>query len=549
MKSRWPFFLAVLLSLSLLRISPLFAQNQVPDDDVAREGLKFAQIYDLVEQNHADAVDADKAILEGAVRGMLASLDPFSAFFNREQFESLEQQARGEALGFGSILYVQPGKVLVLQTKEGSPSWRAGLGPGDEIVSINGTRVDRIDFNSLIELLRRSRSQPVRLGVIHPGKLVAQDFDLKPAQVDLPTVDKAFALSPGIAYIHVSSFEQKTAQEITDALVRLGGSNFNGLRSLLLDLRDNHGGILDSAVATAAIFLKPDLPVLTIRGRAVPEKGYRAPEAPRHFGGPLIVLVNGNTASAAEVVTAALQEHDRALIVGEPTFGKGVVEGVFPLSEKTAIALTTAEYFTSSGRSIQRPMPGTALAQTSVEPGFSPAQQKDPASDAPARHGVPVQAGRDEPLQAYHTDNGRLVSASGGISPDVEIPGAQLDPWITFLNNRGAFASYASEYLSVHGKVGPSFEPDSKVLNEFREYLTRQGIRAPEEYWSRDLSYLKLRIKTEIFNLVFGLARGNEVETRGDPQAQKAATLFPKIAALLKPPPATIHAKRLPKSM
>jgi carboxyl-terminal processing protease len=498
--------------------------------DATEEASKFAQIYGVLDENYMDTVNPDQAVLEGAVRGMLSALDPFSAFFNRDQFDLLQQQARGEALGFGSVLYVQTGKVVVLQTAEGSPAWRAGLGPGDEIVQVNGTRINRLDFNSLIELLQRSRSQRVSLGVIHPGKLVAQDFALDPAEVALPTVDKTFVLAPGIGYIHFTGFEQKTALELADAVTRLGGAE---VRGLLLDLRDNHGGMVDSAIGVAGLFLKPDQLVLTVRGRAQPEKSYRtvarsaadpqdhAGSPPSQFDFPMIVLVNENTASAAEVVASALQEHDRALIVGEPTFGKGVVQSVMGLSEKTGLALITAQYFTPSGRSIQRPLPGTALAEVDAATVGTPALPK-----------------------VFHTDNGRPVTARGGITPDVFVPARSLDPWAAFLSQRGVFTTFASDYLTLHSRVDPNFEPDSKVLENFREFLRRDRIRAPEEYWPKDQDYLKLRIKTEIITLARGLDAGNGVEVRGDPQVQKAAALFPKISSLLTAPeanPGTVH--------
>ncbi len=515
MGSRVLVILAFFLTLlSLFFTPPLYSQADAASDDVAQESTKFALIYAAVEHNYSEALNADKTIWDGGIRGMLSTLDPFSAFFDREQFEMLQQQSRGEALGFGSILYVQPGKVIVLQTAEGSPSWRAGLGPGDEIVEVNGTRISRLDFQSLIDLLRQSRSHPVRLGVIRPGTVVARDFELKPAEVALPSVDRAFTLSPGIGYLHLSGFEQKTTREVVDAMTRQGGSDFKGLKGLLLDLRDNHGGMVEAAIGVTSLFLKPDLPVLTVRGRKGPEKSYRTTSTSSHFDGPLIVLVNGNTASAAEVVAAALEEHDRALIVGEPTFGKGVVEAVIGLSEKTGLALTTAQYFTPSGRSIQRLLPGTALqpAEASLDPASASAPK-------------------------FHTDNGRPVSPGGGVTPDVGIPSRALDPWVTFLNQRGLFIQFASDFLTLHSKVDQSFKPDAKVLDEFKDFLTRGQIRVPEEYWKEDQAYLKLRIKTEIFNLDFGLARGDEVEVRGDEQIQKAAALFPKIADLLKPSP------------
>jgi len=503
-------------------------QNSLPSDDTTLGSLKFTQAFTAIQQNFAELIDPDQAIFDGGIRGMLSALDPFCAFFDQDQFELLKQQTRGEALGFGSILYVTPGKILVLQTAQGSPSWRAGLGPGDEIVEINGTRVNRIDFQSLVDLLRRSRSHPVRLGVIHPGRFVSQDFDLKPAEVALPSVDKSFLLSPGIGYLHLSGFEQTTPQEVLDAVVKLSTPPLQGL---VLDLRDNHGGVLEAAIGVAGLFLKPDALVLTMRGRSSPEKAYRTtssqgPELPstllrdgersrtvappRRFDMPVIVLVNGDTASAAEVLAAALQEHDRAVIAGESTYGKGVVQSVTPLSENTGLALTTAQYFTPSGRSIQRPLPGTGLA--------APGRELDPASSS----------------SHFCTDDGRPLAPSGGIAPDVQIPSRRLDPWVVFLNQTGAFTNYASEYLELHGRANKSVEPDAAMLEDFKDFLRRGGVRTPEEYWDKDQGYLKLRIKVELINLVSGLASGDEVDIKGDPQVQQAARLFPQIPQILK---------------
>jgi carboxyl-terminal processing protease len=182
-----------------------------------------------------------------------------------------------------------------LQTTQGSPSFRAGLGPGDEIVAINGERVARLDLQSLIDLLKSSRSKPVILGVIHPGRLVPEDFSLRPAEVDLPSVDKAFLWSPGIAYVHIASFEGKTPLEVATAL---DGMDAPHLKGLFLDLRDNHGGIVDSAATVASLFLKQGDVVLTTRGRKMPEQVYHVPSMPKHYDFPIVTLVNGDSASA-----------------------------------------------------------------------------------------------------------------------------------------------------------------------------------------------------------------------------------------------------------
>jgi carboxyl-terminal processing protease len=452
---------------------------------------------------------------------MLSRLDPYSAFLNRDQFKELQEQSRGRALGFGSILYVSPGKVMVLQAAQNSPAGRAGLGPGDEIVEVNGQRIAHLDFPSLIQLLEQSRSHSVRLEVLHPGKLVPETFKLNPAEVPLPSVDKAFLYSPGIGYIHLKSFEQKTPQEVLDAVKRLGGprpatagGGGAGLKGLLFDLRDNHGGLVDSAVSTVSLFLKPRLLLLTVRGRSVPEKSYWSVETPRRFEMPVIVLVNGNTASAAEVVAADLQEHDRALVAGEPTFGKGVVESVIPLGDDAGLALTTAQYFTPSGRSIQRPLAGTLLAAPQTSLGN-------------ALGTWPTD---------FHTDDGRPLQAQGGIIPDRAFPSWNPDPWASFLDERGIFTTFASDYLTRHGRVQRDFLADDSTLEDFHAFLERGGIRAPDQYWQRDQDYLKLRIRVELFSLVFGLSVGDEVQTLGDPQVREAARLFPDVDKLLARP-------------
>ena len=478
-------------------------------DDIARESLRFARVYGIVEQHAVAPVDPGQAILDGGVRGMLATLDPFSSFFDHEQFELLQQQTRGEAVGFGSILYLQPGKILVLQAARGSPSWRAGLGPGDEIVEVNGTRVNRLALNELVDLLRRARTRPVRLGVIRPGKIVPQDIALNPARLEMPTVDKSFTLSLGFGYVHLSSFDQKTTQELFKAIQGLGGSDLKGL---VLDLRDNPGGVLDSAIAAASMFLPPDVPVLSMRGRNAPDKNYRTLAAPARFNMPLIVLVNSNTASAAEVVAAALQEHDRAVIAGEMTYGKGVVESVFSLPENMGLMLTSAQYFTPSGRSIHRPRSGPAVAVADPASGTTPGTST-----------------------SFRTLKGRPLTAGGGIVPDVIIPVRRLDPWLAFLTQRESFTDFGEEYVTMHRGTERSFEPDDGVLNDFKEFLQRKNIRVPEEYWTQDQDYLRTEIKAGILTLVFGLAVGEEVETRDDPQVQKAVALLPQVAELLKP--------------
>lgn len=510
---RFSVFLALIMASAVLFAGALFAQAKPTPlaDPVTAQSIKFAEIYQALQRNYMEPVKPDQLILEGAVRGMLSSLDPFSSFFDRDQFEQLQQQTRGEAVGFGSILYVQTGKVTVIQAQQGSPSWRAGLGPGDQILAVNGIALDSLSFQDLIRTLQQAKLHPATLSVLRPGENAPVTVHLQPAEVAMPTVDVAFLYSDGVAYIHIASFESKTPEEVIDALKKLG---YPHLKGILLDLRNNPGGLLAAAVGVSSLFMDSGTTVLTVRGRNVKETTYRCVTAPIEVKLPLIVLVNGNTASAAEVLTAALQDHDRALVVGEPTFGKGVVESVMPLSDDTGVALLTSAYFTPSGRSIQKPLPGTALA--------NPIQG--------------IQSGDADPRSAFHTANGRPLGSHGGITPDILAAAPELDPWMQFLDQRGLFSMFAAEYVTYHSKITQAFQPDDETLQEFRNFLTAQRIRSPDEYWSKDQELLKNKLQAALFDLVFGLDFSNQAAVRNDPQVQKAASLFPKLPQLLNGP-------------
>jgi carboxyl-terminal processing protease len=516
-------FRPAILAIVLFSVAPgLYSQTSpAPPDDVAAQAVKFTAIYGAIERNYMDPIDTDHAIFDGGIRGMLSALDPFCAFLDRDQFEMMKQQARGESVGFGSILYVSVGKVLILQITPGSPSSRAGLAPGDEIVEINGERLARLDFQSLVDLLKRSRSRPVSLGVIHPGKLVPDDVNLLPAEVALPSVDKSFLWAPGIAYVHIASFEGKTPEEVAAALDSMDAPHLKGL---LLDLRDDHGGIVDSAAAVASLFLKQGEVVLTTRGRKMKDQVIRVPAMPKHYDLPMVVLVNGDTASAAELLAAAVQEHDRAVIAGVPTYGKGVFQSVEDLSEQTGLAITAGQYFTPSGRSIQRPLPGTALTFASLSPSASEKPTDDPAGKDPSGHVSP----------AFHTDDGRPVTIGGGVTPDVAIANVTEDPWLSFVTQRGYMTSYAELYLTTHSHPSEPFEVSPEMLDDFKEDLLHNGVRVPEEFWSKDQGLLKTRIKVELTTLIDGLEKAQELATKSDTQGQQAAALFPRIGGILK---------------
>ncbi len=466
-------------------------------DDLDTQVKRLVDAYALVEQNAADPVSSEQVFYQGVVPGMLRRLDPHSVFFDPQQFEQLKQLETSTSKGFGSVVSVLPGRVIVLQTLPGTPSAKSGMGPGDEILAVNNIRLDRLNIEQLIGLLQQSRQQPARLVVRRPGNARMLDFTLTPEEMQQPSVERAFFVKPGIGYLRVASFDDKTGQQIKSAIESLGGRKLKGL---VLDLRNNPGGLLTSALETASLFLKPGLSILTVRGRAVPEKEEKVPASARPYEFPMAALINGKSASAAEIVAGALQDHDRGVIVGEPSFGKGLVQSVFPLAESTGLALTTALYYTPSGRSIQKP--------------FDPSQF---ALGATAAH---PNAKTD-----FHTDKGRMVRGGGGIMPDAVVYPQEVSRFRAALESSASFTSFATEYTQKH-KVADAFEVTPDLLDDFHFFLAERRIQPSMSEWSGELDFIRNRLKTEIFNQTLGVAKGDEIEAQRDPQIQRAVDLI-----------------------
>ncbi len=493
-----------LIGAAVLLLPQLFAQRKEPAPDAPsvsaasetelnHELKRLIDVYALVESRAADPVSLDQAFYQGAIPGLLRRLDPHSVFFDPGQFEQLQQMERSTSKGFGSVVSILPGRVIVLQVMPGTPSARSGISPGDEILAVNNYRLDRLDSDQLIQLLTQSRQQAAQLYVRRPGSAKMLSFTLTPEQMQTRSVDRAFLLRPGIAYIRAASFEANTGAQIHEAIEQLGGRNLKGL---VLDLRNNPGGVVTAALETCAMFLKPGQKILTVKGRRVAAQDEVTPAGvdPYPFG--LAVLVNEKSASASEIVSGALQDHDRAAIVGTPTYGKGLVQSVFPLAEKTGIALTTALYYTPSGRSIQKPLRGGdfALSNTAAHPN----QQSD-----------------------FKTDSGRAVTGGGGITPDFVVEPPLQTRLRIALEGSATFLSFATEYVQHH-HVDESFEVTPALLDEFQTFAADRHIQPGLAEWGADREFIRHRIRAEIFNQALGVEKGDEVEAQFDPQIQKA---------------------------
>jgi carboxyl-terminal processing protease len=401
--------------------------------------------------------------------------------------------------GFGSIVSILPGRVIVLQTMAGTPSQKAGLSPGDEILAINGYVIGQLDTEQLPQLLEQSRQRQARLDVRRPGIPSLLHFTMTPEEMQSPSVDRSFFVGPGIGYIRVTSFDEKTAEQVKASIEKLGGDRLAGL---VMDLRNNPGGVLTAAVQTCALFLRPGMKIVTVRGRHVPESTETVPANAKPYGFKMAILMNEKSASSSEIVAGAMQDHDRATVLGVPSFGKGLVQSVYPLTQNTGLALTTALYYTPSGRSIQKPL------------------------DA-ARFGLGATTAHPNKESEFRTDKGRRVNGGGGIEPDFVVYPPNTNRLRNVLDASASFTNYATQYLRDH-KVDSEFEVTPAMLDEFRVFLSDRQIRPGLGEWLAEREFVSNRLKTEVFNQAFGVEKGDEVEAERDPAILKALEVLAK---------------------
>jgi carboxyl-terminal processing protease len=459
------------------------------EDDLEQTVRKIFGVLQIVAEHGADAVNSERAFYTGIIPGMLRRLDPHSAFLDPEQFAQLQRMQRSESKGFGSVVSILPGRVIVLQTLPGTPMQRSGISAGDEIAAINNVALGPLTPEQLIQVLSEARQGQALVHVRKPGNARPLQFTLTPQEMQAPSVERAFALEAGIGYLRVASFDESTARDMKDAIEKLGGA---GLKGLVLDLRNNPGGAVSSALDAAALFLQPGQVILSAKGRRVSaEEKVTAASTPYTF--PVSVIVTSKTASAAEILAGALQDHDRATIVGEPTFGKGLVQNVMPLREGTALALTTAFYYTPSGRSIQKPLAGMQLEHSTLKPA-----------------------------QVYKTDKGREVRGGGGIEPDQTVQPLATKRLEQFLEASGAYTVFATEFLRGKPVVTAKFEPPADMLDKFRAYLSQNRVQPGVGEWFASSDWIRFRLRQEVVNQALGVEKGDEIEAEREPFIQTA---------------------------
>lgn len=470
----------------LLFFSSLLNASDVQDLEASLQ--KFIHVFNVIDANLAEPFDPTTSIYRGALPGMVRTLDPYSAFLDSHQFEALQEMQRSTEKGFGSVVNLLPGRAIVLQTLPGSPSERAGLLAGDEILAVNGYQLSQLPIEQLVALLTQARQSRAALVVKRPSIQRLMPIDLIPAELADPSVTRVLLLEDGIGHIKVANFEQQTADELRDAIEELGGHDLDGL---ILDLRGNPGGVVETAVQTVTFFLKPDQQILWIQGRDGPHEDLRVPEGLEFYEFSLAVLIDSKTASAAELVTSALQDNGRAIILGERSFGKGIIQSVYPLSEGAALALTTAQYLTPSRKVIQRPLGDCRV--------FLLAKCSE-----------------------VSTGEGSTSQQNGGIQPDEVILPRGYTTLEAVLESTNSFFEFSQKYRAYGITPDADLVISDHLLDEFQAFLSNRKIQPSLAEWTTALTFIRSRLKQEIFNLAFGVDKGDEVETLRDPQVLMA---------------------------
>ena len=473
------------------------------------------EVISIIDENYVEPVDWD-GVLDGAFYGLLEKLDPHSAYIPREQLASINEQFHGKFEGIGIEFDILGGYITVISPVVGSPSDQVGLQPGDQIAKINGEDAFDITTEEVYQKLRGRRGTTVNLTIRRPGLNETFDVQITRDQIPIHSVTSAFMLDDKTAYIRLSRFSSTTSQEVQEAVGRLLSE---GMSQLIFDLRYNSGGYLEQAVRVADHFItSEDTLVFTVGRKASSREVYMADPDQGHGNFALIILINRLSASASEIVAGAIQDLDRGLVVGETSFGKGLVQRQWKLRDDSGLRVTIARYYTPSGRLIQRPYDGGKqayyhdLADTNREATLAAVQRP-----------------------RYSTKSGREVYGGGGITPDIFISQQQLTESTTkVIRHAERFTfNWGMEFASSHRgewaspeQFGKEFEVTDNLLSEFISYIRKRGTEFNESELNNDVDHLKTVLKAEITGAFWGRQAYWQTLRSGDRQVKEALAHF-----------------------
>jgi carboxyl-terminal processing protease len=488
----------------------LMQQGGQRSTSVYQQARLFDDVLSHISDYYVDSLD-QRRLYRMAIDGMLRELrDPYTGFLDGRELRALSEQTTGNYGGVGLQIEVRDGAIVVVAPLADSPAERAGMITGDRIVMVDDSSTQAWSQERAVRSLRGEPGSRVRIRVERPGLADALNYTLTRAQIHSRSVRLAAVLEGGVGYVELSQFSQSTVVELRNAVDSLRGA---GMRSLVLDLRFNPGGLLDEGTGVAELFLDPGQLIVATRGRA-PGATRRITDRERQPWPdlPLVVLINGASASASEIVAGALQDHDRAVIVGTTSFGKGLVQSVFRLSSEASLKMTTSKWYTPSGRSIQREH------QASDD-------SRDPDDEIAARDSVPL----------YRTGRGREVRGGGGIAPDIVV---RQDSAEAAVRNRlqqalgsnvvkytDALAAFALEARARGTVSSPTFRVTQEIRARFLELLAERGVRLERDVLEASWSFIDRQLAAQTARFVFGRVGEVRRQAVDDPVLATAARL------------------------
>ncbi len=520
------FIVGVLVVLISSTLGGVVGGKVLSNEKLVSEHMKhFTALLAAVEENYVDKIPTQK-VVGGAITGLLNSLDPHSNFLDEEAYASLQEEQHGSFYGLGITIQSINGILTVISPIEGTPAYKAGLRAGDVISEIEGEPTKGHPTNVLLKKLRGPKGTKVTITIERQGWEKPIQMTLVRDEIPVNSVSYAFMLRPATGYIRIKNFTETTTDEIEDSLKKL---KEQGMKQIVIDLRFNTGGLLDQAIKVSDLFLEKGAVVVSTKGR-VPEANttYRCSTNNGYEEIPLVVLVNRSSASASEIVAGAIQDHDRGVVVGTTTWGKGLVQSLYRLGSNTALALTTARYYTPSGRLIQR----------DYSRSFYDYYYTDLGVDE-----------NTESREKKYTDTGREVFGGGGITPDVKVEPRTASKFMDLLNSEYVFFNFAKKFAAPDERklqseqspipsnvkvIDRTFQVDEKILAEFRDQLTNAKIQFTEKDFEENLPQIKNQIRQEIFTALWGSEEGYKVASGQDKQIQTALEVFPKAEALMK---------------
>jgi carboxyl-terminal processing protease len=497
----------------------------------------YQEAISTVEEKYAGDIDYEKAT-QAAIQGMLFTLDPHSVYFSTTEFRKLKEDQSSSFYGIGVQILRHDDGVYIQSVVEGTPASRAGLRYGDRIVEVDGKDARDWTSDEVSKNVRGERSKAVQIKVERAGEEVAVNFKIVRDAVPLPSIRNAFMLSSGTGYVGlIGGFQHTTDDELREAIA---GLKKDGMRQMVLDLRNNPGGLLDQAIDVSSEFLPRDQVIVSVKGRSE----YHEPAIYKSNGSdpeelPLVVLINRNTASASEIVAGAIQDHGRGLVVGETSFGKGLVQHVFQLPYNTGLTLTTARYYTPYGRSLQRDYSSGSLYDYYVRHDQNDNQQPIQPGQPSPNESVPPHSAN---APAFRTAAGRIFYGGGGITPDIEarpltatpVRGRIIEAAFYFTRTLAAGKIPGLEAYRVdkveygHAPKATDFVITDRVLEAFRNYLRKDPSRHLQVAQAdADLDFVKLRLREEMITAAFGADAGQRVLLESDPQALRAIGVLP----------------------